>query len=228
MFEVAGAVIGPLIATFLAGFGVWLKEWRGHRDDESRRQQALRRATEEVAFIDSWIHAFGQVSEPSASEMVRARAREDLERAYAVLSASRLPHVEGRDPAVVAERVREPVTIRRVLGILLMFPLRSWVARGLSIVYYISLLWALIWAGAGSSITFEEGAGPSDVVIGLIMIVVFGVAPACGLGALVWAIEHRAARRRQPSEALGFGPPPQSIQPPAMGPMPMGPNTSPP
>lgn len=192
MYELAGAVVGPLLATFLAGLGVWLRDWRRRRDDEYRRDRALSRATEEVAFIEAWTRAFEQVSEPSAKESARARARNDLERAYAVLASSGSAEV---GTGVIGEGFREPVTLRRVLGTLLMFPLHSKLAKVGRIVYYLSLLWALLWTGVGSSVMLEDGARASDVLISAVLILVFGIAPAGGLGAIVWALDRRVTNR---------------------------------
>lgn len=191
MFEVAGAIIGPMVATFLAAVGIWLKDWRGRRDAEQDQQQALTRAAEEVAFIEAWARASELVAEPAAHGRARAILQADLARAYLV--ARPLFSAYADVGAGVASERTGPLRVLRIL--FLARRLQSRTAKVIRVVYYVALLWALLWTAAISSVIMEDEITVVRIISAIFVLIVFGIAPAVVLGTTAGLLDRRGVRR---------------------------------
>lgn len=178
MYEIAVAIVGPVVAGVVTVLGVWFREWRARRDEAHRRHMALVRATEEVGFIEAWSRTSEHVADPDAHARARVMLRADLERIY-MLARPKLSAQSGPDQAVVGESM----TIRRLLTTLLLIgSLRAWQAKVMRVLYYISVAWALVWAAAGSSVTVEAGLNALNIFAAAVVVALLGVAPAVLLG----------------------------------------------
>jgi hypothetical protein len=189
--ELLTALLGPLVTGFLAALGVWLKDWRQRRDDEQRRRRTLSHAREQVGFIQAWVEAHQRVAPASAHEQARTQAQLDLEQAYAAVA---------RSLAVPMEE-REPITLGKLVGsLLLLRRLRTKWAKAARVIYYFGLAWAGLWAAVGADQTVEQDFTPTGVLVAIVMILVFGVAPAWGLHTWVlWLGERRVTRSSERS-----------------------------
>jgi hypothetical protein len=193
--ELLAALLGPVSTALLAAFGIWLREWRQRRDRDQRRRRALTEAREEVAFIEAWVKTHELVAPADTHERVHMRAHQDLERAYTVLAGS----------LAAAPIDDEPFTLRRLLrSLLLLRPLETNRAKAARVVYYLSLAWAAIWAAVGTDQTVKEDFTPTGIFVAILVILVFGVAPAWGLGAWVlWLDKRTVSRSMADRQTLG-------------------------
>jgi hypothetical protein len=185
--ELLGVLLAPLITALLAVVGFWLKEWYQRRDDDHRRRRTLSDARERVGFISAWLEAHDRVAPQSAQDEVRARAQSDLEQAYAAVARSLIQ--------TAAPGERERIRFRTLAkSLFLLHPFHSGWAKLARVFYYIGLGWAALWIAAGADITVDEDFTPTGVIFAVVMILVFGIAPAWALRSLALWLERRPAR----------------------------------
>lgn len=137
------AVVTPAVTALVAGvlavLTAWAKERLERHDRAARRRRAIGQAKEEVELIDQWIKAYASVASAEDHDRARARAREHLERAYAVLL----------DPVMAARSGTEDrfdliIALKRMLvAVLLWRKLGRWTAEVMRVVYYMFLVLTL-------------------------------------------------------------------------------------
>ncbi|WP_152563788.1 hypothetical protein [Actinomadura welshii] len=171
-----GALVGPVITSFLSILGFWIQD-RSQLHTEQRR---LRQSQAEVDFIETWANTYKKLAPNTDNTQALSRVQGDLEAIYATIStsmANRAPHI-SLSKAFIKE-------------FFLLNVIHSRGARAIRILYYLELTWAFTGAAALWSITFEEGLTFTNVAVSLLTLAVFGLIPAWLLHALARKLDGR-------------------------------------
>lgn len=171
----------PLVTAIVVLLATWLKEASHRRGREQVHQRMLAQVKEELTLIDVWVKARGSF-DPSGQPplAVRERAIHDLDAAYGRL--------QQFDP-----EVRKPITFSTVVSRLLLRHLPVTVtARVLRIIYYLTLVAAIVWGAVGFSLpTSWSSVNASATTV--ITYIIVAVIPALFFGWLTTYVTKRQA-----------------------------------
>ena len=200
--EIVAALIGPLLTAGLAAVAVGVKEWWRRRESADQREDTLRQAAEEVAFIDAWLTAYAKIASEAEQRERAPRALADLERSYATMTAS-------HQAAATATRAR---TAADLLARILLLRLRRPGAKVLRVFYYLFAVLGFLFVLAGMSTSIRrEGEGLAFVILVGMVFTLMSFSPAI----LFYALTRLADRpRRIPESVAGPPPPPGPGVPP--------------
>jgi hypothetical protein len=171
------AFLVPLAAVVVSALSVWLNERRQRRSREHQRRTRLAGAREDVAFLDAWLKAHDLAAPKADDDPARARAMQDLERAYSVFAKWSGSSLKEED---------EPATLAQILGSLFLIRRpKGTAARMVRALYYVALAWLLFLAYAWAT-DAVEGASPKEWFDAGVGFVLFGLVPASIVRA--WAV----------------------------------------
>lgn len=193
-------VVSPLLTAALAAVGLLVKEWRQERRWEYRRDTLLEQSRKRVGFISEWAAAYERLAgERPDPDLPLTRAREDLSALYDTVS-ERLERLAEQRP-----RRRSVRSYAR--SILLTRVRRPW-ARAVRLIYYTSLVLALLLTLIVVPISFQQEDLP---VLGQVAVLAIAVAiyflPAVALHAVTRFLDRPRARDRQEVVAPPAGAP---------------------
>ena len=212
--SILAAIIGPLITTLLATGTVGLKSQQSARRADQERARIIGQATQEAAFINSWLSARQQLDlTADARRATDERALADLERVYATIRSvdinTNLRHGSG--------------SLRLVVDATLLIPLQRPWAKVVRVCYYLFTFCSLAFSVATTIQLFENmpRAEAPGYVVGYILVAVLinviFLLPALGL----WGLARALNRPRDPQP--GYRSPPTSRGPsshqPSRGPV---------
>ena len=187
---ILAAFIGPVLTALLATGGVGLKHERSVRRADRERARIIDQATQEAAFINSWLSARDRLNlEPARLADTSARAMADLERLYATIRS-----------VDVAQDLRSGSgTFVRLLRASLLSTLRRPWAKVVRVVYFIYAGFVLIismvviaaFLDTDPASAIEVASG----IAGAIWTIAILLTPAFGLWALARALDRPRAGR---------------------------------
>jgi hypothetical protein len=200
--EIVAALIGPVLTAGLAAAAVGFKEWWRRRESVDQRQEMLRQAAEEVAFIDAWLTAYAKIATEAEQRERAPRALADLERSYASMTAS-------HQAAATAMRAR---TAADLMARILLLRLRRPGAKVLRVFYYLFAVLGFLFVLAGMSTSIRrEGESLAFVILVGMVFTLISFSPAI----LFYALTRLADRPRRDPGPLAGPPPPGPPVPPA-------------
>ena len=194
------AIIGPLITTLLATGTVGFKSQQTARRADQERARIIEQATQEAAFINSWLSARQQLDLDAATRRTtNERALADLERVYATI----------RSVDINTNLRHGSQSLRRVAMAALLIPLQRPWAKFFRVIYYIFTPCSLAFSIAITIQLFgvmptTDGAGyVVGYILTAVIINVLFLLPALGLWGLACALDR--PRDPQPTQAgAGF------------------------
>ncbi len=145
MYEIIGAIIGPLVTAVLAGIAVLGRQWQANKRSEADLEQL---ATE-AAFLESWVAARERLRPLTEHEQQMLTAA--LERLDTQYSSVRL------DQAKLRRKERTPAGVRVLRGFLQLDVVGGG-AKTARVFYWIALLFGFM----GSALFIAVSTEPSD------------------------------------------------------------------
>lgn len=191
------AAAGPVISGVMAGIGFWLRQRLQRRNRQLADREARQQASEQVAFIESWLRVHAQLAESAAHGRARDRALADLEKAYAFV-----------DQSLDSAPQHEPPSVRTVLPriLLLDHPARTRGARVAAALYYFSLAWLVLWLAAGvlfgGAVAVSDSGDVSVLEAGVTSFGLFLLSLAIGLAPVLPLYHLASSAERLPLPAL--------------------------
>jgi hypothetical protein len=181
MDSLTQAFLVPLAAVVVSALSVSLNERRQRRSREHQRRMRLAGAREDVAFLDAWLNAHDLAAPNADDDPARARAMQDLERAYSVFAESSGSSLKEDEPATFAQLLGSLFLSRRPKGT---------AARRVRALYYVALAWLLFLAFAWAATVVGEEP-PGDWFWAGVPFVLFGLVPASIVRAWAVSLDRR-------------------------------------
>jgi hypothetical protein len=175
-------VVPPVLTAGLAALGVWLRQRSERRDLDQERHRVLAQVREEVDVIRAWVEAYCEVTPEEVHDQARKKAWADLDRAYQRLSQS----------LEVSRGIERRITVRNLFGIMLLAgKMQTSLGKTLRVVYYISLVWAVLWTAVGTTATIGSKVTVGGIFAAITAIIIGGVLPAFGFYTLAVRVDKR-------------------------------------
>ena len=137
VLSIASALLVPVVAALVGAVAISFQDWRVRRSLAGKRKLAFEAATSQVTFAGDWWKATVAMLDPSSEALrdARKRATAWLDEASALVA-----HVE-------ALPLYEPPPVSSIRRLLLLYPLRGWLAKMVRVAYFISLGWWVLVIG---------------------------------------------------------------------------------
>lgn len=194
--NIVAAILGPMITALIGAATVAARQLRRARRADEERSRIISQATQEAAFIDTWLSIYQRLELPEAERRrIQAQAIGDLERTYSTL----------RSVNIKTDNRPRPPSFSRIVRAVLLIPLQRPWAKVVRAVYYLFILGAI--SGPFTIWRTQPMENPSDTL--LLTAALTLVSALEGLGLWAWARALNRPRVKRPTT-----PPP----PPAWGP----------
>ncbi len=178
------AVAVPVVGGLVTAAGVWGGEWRQRRNQDYLRSRALDDATGRMTIVETWAKALLEVQGlPDEHTEARTKAISALDDAYrrAVKALDTFP------------APKKPLWGLRQVFLLDVSAGGAKMARA---IYYLSLAWLLFDAAILTGFVKKDPTA-SGIIVALVALFLFAVAPALALHALAIAIDSKRSSRQR-------------------------------
>lgn len=195
--NIIAAILGPMITALIGATTVAARQLRRSRRADEERSRIISQATQEAAFIDTWLSIYQRLDLPEAERRdIQAQAIRDLERTYSTL----------RSVDIETDNRPKPPSFSRIVRAVLLIPLQRPWAKVIRVVYYLVVFTAItapftIWRA-------QSIDNPTDTL--LVTAASTLVAALEGLGLWAWARALNRPRVKAPAM-----PPPPAWGPPS-------------
>ncbi len=196
--NIIAAILGPMITALIGAATVAARQLRRARQADEERSRIISQATQEAAFIDTWLSIYQRLELPEAERRrIQAQAIGDLERTYSAL----------RSVNIKTDNRPRPPSFSRIVRAVLLIPLQRPWAKVVRAVYYLFI------AGTIFSITMISWVNSNlgnarDALVGTTLL--SAMLTLLGLCLWAWARALNRPRVKPPT----VPPPPAAWGPP--------------